>query len=150
MDHYADDLAALTAHLEPRSRRTGAGRMRSPDIGADGVHAVDPKMLRELDDELSHRFGRHQVGTAFGSAEARQVDHDQRAKRLDCRQDPAEGVDAFRPRAGQEDGDAVGATATRKTNLQAVYLCCSDMADIRKTGAHRMLLEVTGASEGSF
>jgi hypothetical protein len=31
---------------------------QGPDIGADGVHAVDPKMWRELDDELSHRFGR--------------------------------------------------------------------------------------------
>ena len=81
------------------------------------MHAVDTKMLRELDDELSQGFGRHQGGTAFGPAEARQVDHDQRAKRLDRRQDPAEGVDAFRPRAGQEDGDALGATAARKTNL---------------------------------
>ena len=39
----------------------GKVRTRGSDIGADGVHAVDPKMLRELDDEISRRLGRHQV-----------------------------------------------------------------------------------------
>jgi hypothetical protein len=54
-------------------------------------------MLRELDDEISHRLGRHQVGAAFGAAEARQVDRDHRTKRFDFRPDRTVGVDTFRP-----------------------------------------------------
>jgi hypothetical protein len=134
----------------PGLRTAANNSARVPTSGPTACMRSIPKCCASLITN-SPIVGRHHVGTAFGSAEARQVDHDHRAKRLDRRQDPAEGVDAFRPRAGQEDGDAVGATAAaaRKTNLQAVYLCCRDMADIRKAGAHRMLLEVTLA-KGAF
>jgi hypothetical protein len=62
---------------------------------------------------------RHHVRAALRSAEAWQVDRDHRPKRLDFRQNPTEGVDAFLPGAGQQDGDAVGSTTAREANLQA-------------------------------
>jgi len=36
--------------------------------------------------------------------------------------DSAKAIDALRPRAGQEDGDAVGSAAPRETNLEAADL----------------------------
>src|SRR5713226_3557912 len=96
-------------------------------------------MFCELDDEVSHRLGRHYVWAALGAAEARKVHQDQWAKLLDRGQDSAKTIDALRPRAGQEDRDAVGSAAPRETNLEAADLCGADLADIRKTATHERL-----------
>ena len=72
-------------------------------------------MLCDLDDEISHGLGRHQVGATFGPTETRQVDRGQWAKPFDLQPDRTVGVDAFRPGAGQEDRYAVGLAAARNT-----------------------------------
>src|SRR2546428_2529675 len=46
-------------------------------------------------------------------------------------------LDALRPRAGQEDGDAVGSAAPRETNLEAADLRGGDVADIRERSEER-------------
>src|SRR3989442_840232 len=93
-------------------------------------------MVCELDDEVPHRLGGHHVWAALGAAEARKVHQDQGAKLLDRGQDSTKTIDALRPRAGQEDGDAVGSAAPRETNLEAADLRGGDVADIREAAVH--------------
>src|SRR5438552_1818497 len=100
------------------------------------MHTVDAEMYCEFDDEVSHRLGRHHVWAASGTPESRKVHQNQRAKLLDRGDDSAEGIDALRPRAGQEDGDAVGSATPRETNLEAADLRGGDVADIRKAAIH--------------
>ena len=76
---------------------------RVPDIGGDEVRLGDPPFVEEAHDELPHRPRRQQVGTAIGQAEAGKVEGQQPGVGREGWPDPAEGVEALGPRAGQHD-----------------------------------------------
>jgi len=84
---------------------------------------VDPTKTQSVDDfgqEVAHCFWRHNIGPAFRSAETRQVESDQRRFGRQLRPNPRERVEAFRPGAGQQDGNAALPAAAEKTQLQPV------------------------------
>jgi len=114
-------------------------RQRS-DIRADRVHAAYPEMLRNLKDESAHALGRHHVRSAFGSSKSRQVEQEHRIERLDLRKDPAEGINALRPWAGEKDGNPIRLPAARIAYLQAVNPIDRHVSDVWKAIAHGFLL----------
>jgi len=50
---------------------------RGPHVRADEMGFANLPFVEQPDDELAHWQGRQEVGAAFGSAEARQVDRQQ-------------------------------------------------------------------------
>jgi hypothetical protein len=105
-------------------REKGSG---SPDIGRHDERPTESGLVDEPGQEPTHGARGEQVFSAFGSAEAREVDGEEPGVRTEGRPEGREGVQALWPRAAEHDCRLRGAAAVRVSDPHSVDVAEADV-----------------------
>jgi hypothetical protein len=97
------------------------------------MRLIDAPLVEQPHQELTHRLRCEELGSAFGAAEAGQVDREDMGRARKPWPDPLKGQQALRPGTGQHEAGAGGAVADGKADLHPLH---SPKTDPHITAAH--------------
>src|SRR5205823_9042138 len=131
-DHEAAQFAGM--------QRCGEQCSRGSDVRGHNMWRVQPPLVDDSDEELTHRLRRQQVVPALGLAEARKVNGKEvrvLRKRLPDRQ---ERIQALWPGIRQQNAVVLTLVALHIPDGDSVHSSEPNMHDFARRGAHSVLL----------